>query len=424
MPPITTKNLGQVQAIFIGTTAPSNIAMLWYNTNVGENRHYYYNTITLVWTLLTSASGNKVFTNATTRALTVPDFNGQIGVQLDTDTVYQSTGTSAGDWILIANTQIQSDTYAVATGTNTYVVTLAPPLVVYAAGNSFNILFTNANTGACTINVNSLGAKSIKKNDNITLVTNDIIAGKIYKLTYDGTDFQIESNDSVIANVQVSADKYAVASGTNTYTLTLSPIPTAYVAGNMYNVKFTNTNTGASTINVNGLGAKSIFYNGVALIAGEIVASTAYSLLYDGTQFHLIGSVGSIGGEWTNVPFNAANFYADGPAVWTVQSGDVRTNRYKIIGKTMFWRVDIDGSTISGSPIVLYMNLPNGNAFPNYEGFSNTGIYESAFVTDQTLQTYMLGTVGEMRLLLNNGAAFTNGTNNQLIAATMMFEIQ
>jgi microcystin-dependent protein len=36
------------------------------------------------------------------RALKVPDFNGQLGLQLDTSALYRSTGTSAGNWSLLA----------------------------------------------------------------------------------------------------------------------------------------------------------------------------------------------------------------------------------------------------------------------------------------------------------------------------------
>lgn len=237
---------------------------------------------------LNSSGSTQTFANDAARAAAVPDFDGQEGVQLDTNAVYVSYGLSAGNWQLPSNTQVQSDTYAVATGTDTYAITLTPALLAYAAGNSFKVLFTNGNTGAATINVNSLGAKTIAKNNNVALVANDIIAGKIYLLTYDGTDFQIESNDSQVKNVQVGADKYAVATGTNTYAITLAPVPTAYAAGNTYQVNFTNANTGASTLNVNSLGAKDIKKNGSdALVSGDIAAGKVYTCVYDGTNFQI-----------------------------------------------------------------------------------------------------------------------------------------
>lgn len=47
-----TKNLGFVQAIKAGTVPPTNIFMLWYDTNTGVNLHKYYNIITSTWDLL------------------------------------------------------------------------------------------------------------------------------------------------------------------------------------------------------------------------------------------------------------------------------------------------------------------------------------------------------------------------------------
>ena len=51
-----------------------------------------------------------------------------------------------------------------------------------------------------------------------------------------------------------------------------------------------NTNTGASTLNVNGLGSQTIVGpTGSALTAGAIVAGTVISVVYNGTAFQLVG---------------------------------------------------------------------------------------------------------------------------------------
>lgn len=85
------------------------------------------------------------------------------------------------------------------------------------------------------------------------------------------------------------------ASGTNTYTATPSPALTAYTTWLSLDVLFTNANTGASTYNVSGLGAKAIQSAGVALTSGQIVAGATYTLVYDGTHFQLLGSPGPQG---------------------------------------------------------------------------------------------------------------------------------
>ena len=62
---LITQNVGQVAALFSGTTPPINTAMLWYNTNVGIFIHYYYNTQTSAWVPLNqSSSGGAIIEKA------------------------------------------------------------------------------------------------------------------------------------------------------------------------------------------------------------------------------------------------------------------------------------------------------------------------------------------------------------------------
>lgn len=78
-----------------------------------------------------------------------------------------------------------------ATGTDTYVGTPSPAITAYNNKQVFLVKFANANTGPATINLNALGAKAIKKAATVALASGDIVAGKIYTLAYDGTNFQI-----------------------------------------------------------------------------------------------------------------------------------------------------------------------------------------------------------------------------------------
>lgn len=90
---------------------------------------------------------------------------------------------------------------------------------------------------------------------------------------------------------------FATASGTNTYTATIAPAITAYGATQRFFINFTNANTGASTLNLNGLGAKAIVKNGsTALASGDISAGQIYAVAYDGVNIQLVGQVGSGGG--------------------------------------------------------------------------------------------------------------------------------
>jgi hypothetical protein len=62
-------------------------------------------------------------------------------------------------------------------------------------------------------------------------------------------------------------------------------------------------------------------------------------------------------GDWIDVPFSAANFYA-GAGGWTVSS--VLHNRYMLVGHTLFWNLWINGtSTTAAGTNTLYCNAPN-----------------------------------------------------------------
>lgn len=76
------------------------------------------------------------------------------------------------------------------------------------------------------------------------------------------------------------------------YVMTLTPAITAYAEGAEYRFKALNANTGASTLNINGVGATAIRKNGTdVLIAGDIKAGAVYSVVYDGTVFQMMGEV-------------------------------------------------------------------------------------------------------------------------------------
>jgi hypothetical protein len=84
---------------------------------------------------------------------------------------------------------------------------------------------------------------------------------------------------------------YGVDTGSaNAYVVTLTPAAASYENGMILAFQPVNSNTGASTINVNGLGSKSIVNAAsLALNGGEISANAICTVMYDGTNFRIIG---------------------------------------------------------------------------------------------------------------------------------------
>lgn len=91
----------------------------------------------------------------------------------------------------------------------------------------------------------------------------------------------------------------ATASGTNTYTASLTPASLALTAGLEINVTFTNANTASSTLNLDTHGAATIQKMGASglenLVSGDIVAGGVYKLIYTGSVWRLFGAGGGGG---------------------------------------------------------------------------------------------------------------------------------
>ena len=89
--------------------------------------------------------------------------------------------------------------------------------------------------------------------------------------------------------LQAGAYNYAIDTGSaNALVITLSPAPTALTVGMSVKTLVKASCTGATTINVNNLGAVAIKKKfNVALASGDIVAGMMIELMYDGTNFQL-----------------------------------------------------------------------------------------------------------------------------------------
>lgn len=91
--------------------------------------------------------------------------------------------------------------------------------------------------------------------------------------------------------VQAGKVNFATIGGSaNALTMALSPAPTSWndLIGTPIRGIVSTTNTGAATLNVNGLGAKPIVASGAnALLKGQLLAGTAVTFIYDGTNIQV-----------------------------------------------------------------------------------------------------------------------------------------
>lgn len=138
------------------------------------------------------------------------DSDSKIATQKATKAFVEATASPTGkSW----------NEYAVATsGSDAYAIAPAG-VTAYVAGQTFKFKADIANTGACTLNVNSLGAKSIKKNVSVAIETGDILLNQVVTVVYDGTNMQI-----VNIAFDVSVDPITVMDNTNITTSDTSEV--------------------------------------------------------------------------------------------------------------------------------------------------------------------------------------------------------
>tara|TARA_R110002072_G_scaffold284055_3_gene447952 strand:- start:149 stop:1135 length:987 start_codon:yes stop_codon:yes gene_type:complete len=131
--------------------------------------------------------------------------------------------------------------------------------------------------------------QSVSK-DGQTTLTGNINAGS-QKLTALAVGTAL--TDSLTLGQAQNASMNYVASdtgGANAAVIAPAPAVTSYVAGQVFHFKAAANSTGATTLNVSGLGTKAVQIGGAAISGASILTTGVTSVIYDGTQFQLLSA--------------------------------------------------------------------------------------------------------------------------------------
>lgn len=238
--------------------------------------------------------------------------------------------TSATHAVQAQQVQNQTNTMSLAGGVaNTYSANYTPNVTALVDGTtvSFRMPTGIDNTGPSTFQAGTTPAVPIYTADgqqlqggelvgkgNVTLRFNAVVnsgnGGWMLENVEGGPRPVVNGTKSqhalAVGQAQVNAVQYAGAAGgtVNSLTATLSPAPTAYTDGMTVIVRTTGTNTGNTILNVNGLGARSVYGQGGApLQGGELVGNGiscfVYSSVFGGGAFLLAWTVGGALGVGT-----------------------------------------------------------------------------------------------------------------------------
>lgn len=181
-----------------------------------------------------------------------------------------------------------SANYGVDSGAaNAYVVSIAATyLTSYFDGLRIRVKPTNANTATSTINVNGLGAKTLKRPDNTVLLANDILAGYAFDATYNSTTgcFHLQP-----ATAGTGATGAAGTSGLEVYEERASTAATLVTADATKKIKYTGA--GGYTLSIDSVGNlvagwRTRVWNGTSSYI-ELTADGATYRMYPGEEREL-----------------------------------------------------------------------------------------------------------------------------------------
>ena len=292
--------------------------------------------------------------------------------------------------------------------------------------------------GSGTFNINSAGqpvvSGTVISSTAFNALTSDLATGLTTALTKDGQSTptaNITLGGYKITNLAAgtaaadavrfsqlqggSTSTYMTAAGADTITGTVTPTLTAYATGQQFSFIAAGTNTTAVTLNIDGVGVKSVTRAGTtALAAGDILTGQVAIVEYDGTQFQLLDPnaftnlrvSGTLGVTGVTTLTGAATLSAA-----LTYGGVTLTNAVTGTGKMV-----LDTSpTVNNPTVTNYVEsvVAIGTVTTSSTLSLTSGTVQTATLTASTACTFTMPTATAGKsfvLLLKQAAATGNGT--------------
>ena len=218
---------------------------------------------------------------------------------------------------------------------------------------------------------------------------------------------------------------YGITGGTvNAKTVLLNPPLLSYVEGVALSVKINLTNTGATTLNVNGLGDKAIVDGkGNALTGNKLIANSIYTFRYNGTSFQLQGEGGEYGTALaTDVLSGKTIGTNDGLVIGTISSKALATITPSTVNQIIAAGQYLSGAqTVLGDADLISTNIKAGANIFGVAGSVNVVDTAAATILATDILSgktgYKAGALITGNIPSKGAATITPSTVNQTIAA-------
>jgi len=314
----------------------------------------------------------------------------------DVNAVKAATAIAFG--LLPSETKLQRGTvnFAVDTGTvNAYVVALDASITTYTDGLQVVFRPLNDNTGSATINLNSLGAKSIRLTDSEPIQTGDTSAGGIIEVRYSTATgfFHLAPNSAIYAH---DAGVSATAAAASASTASTSASNAATSAS--------NAASSASTASTQASNASTSATNAAS-------SATAAAASFDSFDDRYLGSK-------TSDPTldNDGNALLTGALYWNTTSGDLRA----YTGSTWISTWGFKNIPQTGTDKTTAYTLTTGDV-GKYVGVGTSGsivVPTSTFANGDAISVFN-NTTGNITITTSAPTAYIGGTNTVKTSITL-----
>ena len=177
---------------------------------------------------------------------------------------------------------------ATASVTDVYTTTISG-VTSYTTNDAYVIKFNTANSDGATLNINSLGAVQLVKNNNVIITGGDISVGQEFIVIYDGTNFQMIgiAPNQMFAYV-TNADSVTINKG--------QPVYAFGASGDRMSVKLANNTSEATSAKTVGLVfSSSIAPGGIGFVITQGVLSNVNTNAYlPGDTLYVGNTAGSL----------------------------------------------------------------------------------------------------------------------------------